>query len=104
MLSQPGDHSDQVINDVTTAALAFKPAQIVVAEIADYLRGRSIGEVPYQISTSAISKGYPSEDILQADSPSVGTKLLLENVKSGDLLLLLVLSDREAVFEALATR
>ena len=104
MLSQPGDHSDQVINDVTTAALAFKPAQIVVAEIADYLRGRSIGEVPYQISTSAISKGYPSENILQAASPSVGAKLLLENVKSGDLLLLLVLSDREAVFEALATR
>ncbi len=102
LLSQPGDHSNQVINNVTTTALGFNPDRIVIAEIADYLRGRSLGDVPDQIMVSAIAAGFPAEHIVHTSSPSVGTKLLLETVKSGDLVLLLVLSDREAVFEALA--
>ena len=46
LLSQPGDRSDQNITEVRLTALQFNPDLIVIAEIADYLRGRSLGEVP----------------------------------------------------------
>lgn len=101
MLSQPGDHSDQVIHEVTTTALGFRPDRIVVAEIADYLRGRKPGETPNLIKTSALAAGFSGEHISSASSPSVGAKLILDEIQPGDLALLLVLSDREAVFEAL---
>ncbi len=102
MISQPGDRSDQSIDEATAAALQFQPDLIVAAEIADYLRGRALGEVPSLIETSAISAGIKPEDIFHARSPSEGAKLILDQVQPGDLALLLVLSDRERVFEILA--
>jgi UDP-N-acetylmuramyl tripeptide synthase len=104
MLSQPGDRSDQDIADATTTALRFQPDLIVVAEIADYLRGRALGETPCLIATSATAAGIKPEHILHANSPSEGARLALEQVQPGDLVLLLVLSDRERVFEILAGR
>jgi cyanophycin synthetase len=101
MLSQPGDHSDQVINEVTMTALQFRPDLIVTAEIADYLRGRSLDEIPSVIKASAIDAGISAKHVLPASSPAVGTKMILEQIQPGDLALLLVLSEREAVFKAL---
>ncbi len=101
MLSQPGDHSDQVIDEVTRAALQFRPELIVTAEIADHLRGRMLGETSNLIRASAIAAGYPARNILPASSPSLGAKLILEQLQPDDLVLLLVLSDRDAVFQAL---
>lgn len=101
MLSQPGDHSDEVINEVTQTALQFAPDQVVTAEIADYLRGRALGEIPDLIKVSAIAAGFAADQIITASSPSAGTKIILAQLKPDDLVLLLALSDRDAVFEAL---
>lgn len=101
MLSQPGDHSDQDIADVTNAALRFKPDVIVTAEIDDYLRGRDLGETPSLIKATAIAAKVDPEHILNASSPARGAKLILDLLQPGDLVLLLVLSHREAVFELL---
>lgn len=103
LLSQPGDRSNQNIDEAVTAALQFQPDLIVAAEIADYLRGRPLGETPILIETAAISAGIKPERILHASSPSTGAKLILDQVQPGDLVLLLVLSDREGVFEILAS-
>ena len=102
MVSQPGDRSDQDIDEATTTALRFNPDVIVVAEIADYLRGREINETSDLIEASARTGGVEATQILRAGSPSLGTKLILEQVQEGDLALLLVLSDRDRVFEILA--
>lgn len=101
MLSQPGDHSDQVIDEVTTTALQFRPDQIVTAEIADHLRGRQFGETTDLIKTFAVAAGFDATSILAANSPSLGVKMILEVLEPDDLALLLVLSDRDAVFESL---
>lgn len=103
MLSQPGDHSDQDIADVTTAALQFRPDMIVTAEIADHLRGRDLGETSNLIRASAIAADTDSDSILSAGSASTGAKLILDLLQPGDLALLLVLSDRDAVFDLLRT-
>lgn len=101
MISQPGDHSDEVIDEVTATALQFRPDLIVTAEIADYLRGRKLGETPTLIRDLAIAAGFPASQILPASSPSAGVKAILDLVEPDDLALLLVLSDRDAVFEML---
>ncbi len=103
MLSQPGDRSDHDIDEAATTALQFQPDLIVAAEIADYLRGRALGETPRLIKASAIAAGIKPEHILPAGSPSDGARLILDQVQPGDLVLLLVLSDRESVFELLAS-
>ena len=104
MISQPGDRSDQDIADATTAALQFQPDLIVVAEIEGYLRGRALGETPSLIETCAVASGIKPENILRASSPAHGVSLILSQILPGDLVLLLVLSDREAVLEQLAIR
>lgn len=101
MLSQPGDHSDQVIHEVTATTLQFRPDLIVAAEISDFLRGRMLGEIPNLIKTSAVAAGFSDKQVFSASSPSAGAKFVLEQIQPDDLVLLLVLSDREAVFEAL---
>ncbi|MFT6076487.1 MAG: hypothetical protein ACJAZ1_003421, partial [Yoonia sp.] len=45
--------------------------------------------------------GISAKHVLPASSPAVGTKMILEQIQPGDLALLLVLSEREAVFKAL---
>lgn len=101
MLSQPGDHADQVIDEVTRTALEFRPDQVVIAEIADYLRGRKLGETPALINAFAIAAGFVGDQITQVKSPSEGARSILQQLKPNDLALLLVLSDRSAVFDLL---
>lgn len=102
LLSQPGDRSDQNIHDATAAALRFQPDHIVVAEISDYLRGRALEEVPRLIEEAASDCGKDPEDITRVRSPAEGVELILQQAQPGDLVLLLVLSDRECVFKLLA--
>ncbi len=101
MLSQPGDRSDQEICAATTTALKFKADHIVVAEIIDYLRGRKLNETPNIIGKAALNGGLNSEHISYVSSPSDGTEFILQQLQPGDLALLLVLSDRERVFDLL---
>jgi UDP-N-acetylmuramyl tripeptide synthase len=103
LLSQPGDRTDQNIHDATAAALRFQPDHIVVAEISDYLRGRALKEVPHLIEKDALNSGRDPESILRVRSPSEGVRLILQQAQPSDLILLLVLSDRECVFKLLAS-
>ncbi|MEB8387683.1 Mur ligase family protein [Rhodobacteraceae bacterium KMM 6894] len=101
MLSQPGDHSDQDIAEVTTTALQFLPDHIVAAEIPDYLRGRIPNEIPDLIARTAIANGIDPDQVQCTDTPLEGAQRILEQVGPGDLVLLLVLSGRDGIFKIL---
>jgi cyanophycin synthetase len=101
MLSHAGDRSDEDISSVTKTALQFRPDVIVTAELEDYLRGRDLGEIPVLIENAATSSGIAQDQIKHAGSPLAAAKLILSDVKDGDLALLLVLSGREKVFALL---
>ena len=58
MLSHAGDRSNQDIEDVTEAALKFRPDVIVAAELEGYLRGRDIGEIPTLIEQTAAAQRF----------------------------------------------
>lgn len=101
MLSHAGDRSDQDIRDVTETALGFEPDVIVAAELADYLRGRELGEVPSLIEQSAANHGFNLDQVHRAASPLQAATVILDQVDPGDLALLLVLSEREKVLKLL---
>ncbi|MCP5073889.1 MAG: Mur ligase [Rhodobacteraceae bacterium] len=101
MLSHAGDRSDQDIHDVTTTALQFRPDVVVAAELEDYLRGRESGEVSELIQKTATAAGVKPEQIQCAGSPVEAVRSILDQLQPGDLALLLVLSERDKVFELL---
>lgn len=101
LLSHGGDRSDQDIRDVTRTALGLKPDVVVAAELADYLRGRELGEVSALIGDECRVQGLAAEQVINAPSALDGVKKILNLVESGDLALLLVLADRDEVFELL---
>ena len=101
MLSHAGDRSDQDIRDVTATALNFQPDFIVAAELEGYLRGRELGEIPDLIEKTISDQGAYAKQVLRASSPSQAASLILEKLEPGDLALLLVLSERDAVLAML---
>lgn len=101
MLSHAGDRSDQDIRDVTATALKFQPDVVVAAELEGYLRGRELGEIPNLIEKTALSHGYKADQIQRAASPAQAAAQILGQLEPGDLALLLVLSERDAVLKML---
>ena len=99
LISHAGDRTDQEIRGLTQGAIGFAPDVIVAAELADYLRGRELGEVPALIAEQCIESGVASDAIQICRSPPEGMELILEQLQDGDVALILALSDRERVFE-----
>ncbi|GJL96805.1 MAG: Mur ligase [Hyphobacterium sp.] len=101
MLSHAGDRSDQDIVDVTASALAMNPDHLIASELSEHLRGRNEGDVTRLIIKVARSRGLNDDQILHASSPADGAAQILDRLQEGDLALLLVLSERDAIFEML---
>ncbi|NRB17838.1 MAG: Mur ligase [Rhodobacteraceae bacterium] len=101
LLSHAGDRSDQEIHDVTMTALQFEPDFVVSTEIEGYLRGRSLGEIPILIEKAVIGAGLSSDQLLFSDSPKHAARMILDQLQAGDLALLLVLAERDEVFQLL---
>ena len=101
LLGHAGDRSDQDIHDLTVAALAFKPDEIVAVELEEYLRGREFGEVSNLIEKTCLEEGFDASRISKADNPPEGTELIIDKLQEGDLALLLVLDERDKVFALL---
>lgn len=101
MLSHAGDRTDQDIRDVTLTALTMKPDLIVATELPDYLRGRNSGDVARLITQTCLDQGLQQDQILQATSPADAVQQIIDLAQPGDAALLLVLSEREQIFEML---
>jgi len=102
LLSHAGDRTDNDIRDVTLTALKMRPDVVVAAELPDYLRGRKSGEVSDLIVETCYSSGMDNKQVIRATSPFDGVAKVLEKLQAGDVALLLVLSERDQVFELLA--
>jgi UDP-N-acetylmuramyl tripeptide synthase len=101
MISHPGDRSNADIIKSTNIALSMKPDFIIIADIAEYLRGREIGEVPKLIAETVREANISDENIFIVDSPYQGVKLIAEKLETGDLALLMALADRSKIIEYL---
>jgi hypothetical protein len=85
-------------------ALTLKPDVVVATDLLGYLRGRNAREIPEIIKQTCLTHSMQDSQILTASSPLDATLQILDLVQPGDIALLLVLSEREEVFELLAQR
>ena len=101
LLGQAGDRTDEAIRDLARAALSFQADRIVIKEIPEMLRGRPPGEIPAILEDELLRNGVPAGRIEHAASEAEGARLLLDQARAGDLVVLLVHTQREAVVEML---
>ncbi|MCF6226085.1 MAG: hypothetical protein L3J22_07270 [Xanthomonadales bacterium] len=104
LISQAGDRSDELIKGLVQSSMKAKPDALVVCELASYLRGRELNEVPRIIRQHALDMGMEKEKIMLSDSPFQGVEKALEWAQSGDVLLILALTQRDEIIELLSTK
>jgi hypothetical protein len=103
MISHAGDRSNRDILDATKSALTLKPDVLMAAELPQYLRGREPGDTTQLTHQQAKQQSMLAHQLMLADGPAAGTQKILDQLQPGDLALLLVLSEREQVFDLITT-
>ncbi len=96
LLGHAGDRRDEDIRDVVRAVCADRPDRVIVKEMREVLRGRAAGEVPQLILEELRSLGVPPKRIGRADSELEAVRQALAWAAPGDLLVLLLHSQRKA--------
>ena len=101
MLGHAGDRSDEDIRELTAGAFGLAPDHVIITEIPEYLRGRDSGEISEIIRGECLQRGLQEQQLSFSENPLTGTRVALQLVQPGDLVLLLVHSDRDAIIELL---
>jgi UDP-N-acetylmuramyl tripeptide synthase len=101
LLTHAGDRSDEDIRELTRGAFRLRPDIVVAAENPKYLRGRSPGEIPHLIRQQSLDLGLSERQVLLADSPSQGARLIVERLAAGDVALLLAHDERADIVDLL---
>lgn len=97
VLGQAGDRDDASIRALVREAWRLAPARVIVKEMTTYLRGRAPGEVPALIEAELRTLGAPAEAMTRAPGEVEAAREALRGAADGDLVLLLVHSDRGSV-------
>lgn len=95
LVSQAGDRSDADIAALARTVWAAGPALVVAADVPRYLRGRAPGEVPALIRAALRRAGASDEQVAVTGSPPDGVAVALAHARPGDLLCLMILSDKD---------
>jgi UDP-N-acetylmuramyl tripeptide synthase len=101
IFGQAGDRTDDAIRDLTGKVVAAGPELVVIKEMAEYRRGREPGEIPAVIRSELIRLGIPEQNILYAETEIEASEQAFNWANPGDLLMLFVHSDRDAVLDRL---
>lgn len=101
MVGQAGDRSDEAIRQLARAVWSLRPDHVVVKEMDEFLRGRSLGEVSGLLADEFSRLGLPDQAVTRVGPDLAGVRKALEWALPGDLLVLAVHQDRQAVLELL---
>ncbi len=101
MMGQAGDRTDDLIKGLVKSALKSNPDMLLICEMETHLRGRKPGEIPKLIEKYALSFGIKPDQIMHASDTIDGTKKALNWSESGDVLLLLALTNRNQIIDLL---
>lgn len=101
LLGQAGDRDDAAIRRLAEVTARHAPDMVIVKDMARYRRGRVEGEV-VEILVNALRESVLGEErIATAADEMTAVCLALDWGRPGDLLLLLVLAEREAALDLL---
>ena len=101
LIGQAGDRSDDAIRKLVRTAWELRPARIIVKEMARYARGREKGEVPQIIREEFLRLGAPTEMLSYQDEELQAVREAVEWACAGDLLVLLIHENVQAVLDYL---
>ncbi len=100
-MSHAGDRSDREIRGIATTLNALGAEHYIVADMPDYLRGRTPGEIPMLQREALLGLGVAPEAIHTAPDPASGVRQALALAEPGDVLMLMVLARREEAIAAI---
>lgn len=102
-LGQAGDRDDEAIRQLGLLAAEWRFDRVITKELAPkYLRGRKEGEVTALIESALLEGGFSADAIDRASSELESVRAALEWAAPGDLLVLPILSSRDAVLAYLS--
>jgi cyanophycin synthetase len=101
LLGQAGDRDDAALRELARTAWSLRPDRIVLKELPSMLRGRAPGEVTDLLANELRRLGAPAESLERAGSDIEAVEKALAWAKPGDLLVLLVHTDRDTVLARL---
>jgi cyanophycin synthetase len=97
-IGQAGDRADEAIRSLGRLAAEQNPDRLIVKDMPKYRRGRELGAIPQLLREGAAQRHLPDERIVQCETDSAALDLTLEWLQPGDLAVLFVHSEVEAVF------
>lgn len=100
LFGQAGDRDDAAIRDLAAAAVSLAPDLAIVKEMPSMLRGRQLGEIPAILEAELRRLGL--SEIRHAESELEGVEMALQIAEAGDLLILLVHTNRKEALERIA--
>ena len=104
LLGQAGDRDDQAIRELARTAWQLRPDRVIVKELPTMLRGRQPREVPAILEAELLRLGARREDLAYAATELEAVKQAIDWARPGDLLLLLVHTQREEAMDMLRQR
>src|ERR687897_3776462 len=97
MVGSAGDRQDETIRGMARAASRLPPDRENLKDADQYLRGRTLGEIPALLADEFTRLGTPVSSISSAMSELEGVRDALTWARPGDLLVLAVHQDRRQV-------
>lgn len=93
----PGDRPDREIEEIARVIAEARPDRVLVRELADYLRGRALGDVPALFRRTLLASGLGESAFELAESEVDALAKSLGSASPGDVVALLVHVDETAV-------
>lgn len=104
LIGHAGDRSDEDFQKNADQAARLKPDAVILCEFPVHLRGRELGEIPRLFKTAFQTHGLSNDVFQSADDAMDGLHKTLDWAQPGDVCLLLMLTDQEAVLSELERR
>jgi len=101
LIGQAGDRADADIRELAVRIAQEKPDVVIVKQMAALSRGRGESDVQDLLIAEFLAQGLSHEQLYRADTDVNATALALKLAQPGDLLVLLVHAQRDAVIELL---
>lgn len=102
ILGQAGDRDDHSIRELARLSAQAQVDRIVLKEMPEHLRGRASGVVVAMLAQELARAGYPAAQVELAVDETDAVRRALVWSRPGDLLLLLLHAQRQAVLDWLA--
>ena len=99
--AQAGDRTDALLRECARGAWAFQPDKIIISELPKYARGRAHGEVFAVLQDELQRCGCDAEAIQHVETELEALEQALAWAQPGDLLVMLILAEGEAVRDRL---